>query len=98
MDMEKMVVNHATWGRSRHLKQFLLKIRLKENWKNTQEITLIKFLYSKVNVIYKREDTIHRYKCLGEEERKVRDVNGYKLIETWSNVSTWGSLLESRSK
>jgi len=41
---------------------------------------------------------IYKYEYLGEEERKCRGVNDYKLIETSSNVSTWRSLLEFRSK
>jgi len=32
---------------------------------------------------------IYRDECLGEEERKGRDVNDYKLLETRSKVSTW---------
>jgi len=39
---------------------------------------------------------IYRYECLEEEERKGMSVKDYKLLETRLNVSTWGSLLESR--
>ena len=48
--------------------------------------------------LQERRHSIYRYECLGEEKRKGRGVNDYKLIKTRSNVRTWGSLLESRSK
>jgi len=61
---------------------------------HSNRVSLLQFQFD----LQEGRHPICRYECLREEERNGRGVNDYKLLETRSNVSTWGSLLESRSK
>ena len=77
----------------------LLEGVVHSRWRiNSLNTDRVSFLFKIQCVLQEGNHSIYRDECLGEGERKGRGVNDYTLLETRSNVSTWGSLLESRSE
>jgi len=68
---------------------YLCQETTQRKYRNTLDSLKQSFFTSKFNVIYKRRDIlfINMSECLGEEKRKDRSVNDYKLLETRSNVA-----------